>query len=244
MSKFLKTILITNIIFYIALNTILADNDVNKEDDYYSSYYQDEGRIVLKSRVLGATTHSKKSSSPSSPKSTRGNISPVNEVQLFKHGLGIEGAATIFFNDNIASELSLGATVYRTKAAAINAIYHNYSNTASTNEKSKITIAFPIVLTAQYHISPFGGIRPYIGAGCHYSILYSRSKPVHLSNGYGIVGQIGIDFVMRDDTILNLDVKQYMLKTKATYKINGSNSVNSKIKMNPTVIGLGIGFKF
>lgn len=78
-----------------------------------------------------------------------------------------------------------------------------------------------------------------------WSITRSKSFRI-IKNGFGPVLQAGVDLYAKDDTLINLDVRQYFLTSKVHYKksLVNSDAISSRIKMNPLLISIGIGFKF
>lgn len=216
-------------------------DDKELENDYYSNYFEDEGRLLLKLRLFGVKADFKQKNLPQAIST---NATPVGP--LAKNGFGGDTATTIFFNDNIAAELSLGFAFIRTKNAALNNVNSNYAGTASTIKKRNIYM-IPLTVTGQYHIAPFGAVRPYVGVGYNGTYLFTKAKEFRINNAYGFVFQVGADFVAKDDTFINFDLKQYLMKTKVSYKgavVNGASGISSKIKINPLIFSLGFGFKF
>ncbi len=230
MIKAIKNILFTLIIFtsYVSL----ADKS---NDDYDIDYVEEEGRLLFKIRGHGIYTHGKQKNLPP-PIAT--NPSAVGS--LIQNGFGADTATAIFFNDNIATELSLGFSLLRTKNSTIKSVLNNYNYTNDIGKRKDIYM-IPLTVTGQYHIAPFGAIRPYVGGGYHGAYLFTKSKQIKIKNGHGLVVQAGVDFVAKDDTLITLDLRQYLLNTKVTYK--NANNATSKIKLNPLLISAGIGFK-
>jgi outer membrane protein W len=77
--------------------------------------------------------------------------------------------------------------------------------------------------------------------------MSTQAKQFKIRNGYGAVLQAGVDFIGKDDTVINFDVRQFFLKSRINYKSNFLNTrsdVSSKIKLNPVLISVGVGFKF
>ena len=99
----------------------------------------------------------------------------------------------------------------------------------------------------QYHIAPYGAIRPYIGAGYQYTWMLSKSKQFVINSGSGYALQAGVDFALADDTLISFDVKRYQLTPKVKFKssfLTGTSGMTSKVKINPVIVSLGIGWKF
>ena len=215
-----------------------------QDNDYDANYYTDEGRINFKIRGLGSITGTKVPAMPP-PTSIRGIAAPQKNHRLMADGMGIEGVTDLFFGDNVAAEFGLGLVLYKTSLSALKAAAYNYSNTADVAKKKNI-YAIPATLTLQYHIAPFGAIRPYVGGGYSGTYFVSKAQQLKVSNAHGKVFQAGVDFVMTDDALINLDIKKYSLAPKVTYKrsiIDSGVTVAPKVKMNPTVISIGVGVK-
>ena len=129
----------------------------------------------------------------------------------------------------------------------MNAISNNYAATATNNKKKNI-YAVPMSLIMQYHIAPYGAIRPYVGAGYQYTWMLSKAKQFTMESAHGYALQAGVDFAMTDDTMITVDVKRYQLVPKVKFK--GSflgtppGTMTTKVNINPVIISAGIGWKF
>lgn len=235
MIKIIKNLLFAYVIC-ISFSAFSSSQVDNEEDNY-----QDEGRLLFKIRVHGLLSHATQKGL-----TTKNQVSNAKKVGHFiENGYGGDVATTIFFSDNIASELSLGFDVLKTKYASIRDVGSNYGVNNKNLGKKKDVFMIPVTLTGQYHIAPFGGIRPYVGLGYHGAYMFSKCKLFDIKNGHGAVMQVGVDFVAKDDTMINFDIRQYFLNTKVAYKESFiSPAVTSKVKINPLIISLGIGFKF
>lgn len=238
----------------LALSTSsFASKTSNADNDYGSKAYEADGNILVKFRGFGIITKGKPGSLPT-PTSTRKDTDGTTDVNrttsnissLAKNGYGIENANTLFFSDHFASELSIGLAAYIFPRSGLNAIYNNYGATVTTpSTKKHLLMGIPLNLTLQYHIAPFGAIRPYVGAGYNYTYFTSKASEYKITPGQGMVLQAGVDIVMTDDTLISFDVKRISLSPKVTYKSSflGASSVSTKVKMDPIIISLGMGFK-
>jgi outer membrane protein len=215
----------------------------NVADDYDSNYYQEEGSILFKVRGSGVFSKGKLGGLPA-PTSTKGKASPAKIGNFISNGYGVEGSTTVFFSKNIAGELGLGLMNYKTSASAISGVGYNYSNNP-TMSKRKDIYAVPMVLTLQYHVAPYGAIRPYVGAGYQYTYMLSKSQQFIMNSAHGYVLQGGVDFALTDDTVISLDVKRYQLTPKVTFKPAFlGRSLSSNAKINPIIVSVGLGWKF
>ncbi|XVN40525.1 MAG: OmpW family outer membrane protein [Rickettsia endosymbiont of Argas persicus] len=216
-------------------------DDINAGPDYDSTpYYENEGSLVFKMRLGGVFSDGKQKGLPTP---TVPNPTPVGEI--VKNGYGGDASTTIFFNNYVATELSLGFNVLRTKNTYLANISNNYGVNAKIG-KNKPIYMIPATVTGQFHPFPFGGVRPYIGVGYHGSYMLTKASGLKIRNGHGAVGQVGIDFYAKDDTLINIDVRQFFLNPKLEYKpyLVGNKTVTSKVKLNPLVVSVGIGFTF
>lgn len=102
----------------------------------------------------------------------------------------------------------------------------------------------PPTLTAQYHFLPGAAIDPYLGAGINYTLL----SKVKLLNGaaklehdsVGLALQAGVDFKLDGHWSFNVDVKKAQIRSDVT--IAGARA--SRVKVDPVLLGLGVGYRF
>jgi len=102
----------------------------------------------------------------------------------------------------------------------------------------------PPTLLAQYHFLPGGQIDPYVGAGINYTLI----SKVDILNGAGrlehdSVGaalQAGVDFRIDSKWSVNLDVKKIQIRSDVD--INGAHA--SRVKVDPLLLGVGVGYRF
>jgi outer membrane protein len=102
----------------------------------------------------------------------------------------------------------------------------------------------PPTLTAQYHFMPGKTINPYVGAGVNYTLL---SKVQLLGGGarlehdsVGLALQAGADFRIDSRWSVNVDVKKLQLRSDVM--IGGARA--SRVKVDPVLLGVGIGYTF
>lgn len=107
----------------------------------------------------------------------------------------------------------------------------------------------PPTLTLQYHFLPEGTVRPYVGAG----VNYTRFSSVHFDpavqaalqpsvdkDSFGWALQAGVDVKVADNVYLNLDVKKVRIRTD----ISSFGSKVGTFKVDPLLVGVGIGWRF
>ncbi len=134
--------------------------------------------------------------------------------------------------------------------------HHASGKTGTTGGIGKLasTWVLPPTLTAQYHFSPEAKVRPYVGAGVNYTLFYSEKASagleaavgptrVKMKSSLGWAAQAGIDFDLNEKTFLNFDVKYVDMSTKARLATTAIGTQQVKIKINPIIVGVGVGFR-
>jgi len=144
---------------------------------------------------------------------------------------------TYFLTPNWALELIAGVTQHNAHAVG----------TAIGTVDLGSTWLLPPTLTLQYHYQALPTLDLYAGAGLNYTFFLGNSLPsnglvksISYDNNVGEALQAGFDFALSDRWVLNLDVKQLFLNT--TVKVNGA--VKANVDVNPTLVGVGIGYRF
>lgn len=135
-----------------------------------------------------------------------------------------------FFTPNLAAELVL---TYPQK----HDVYLDGTNIGTFKH-------LPPSLLLQYHFTPDAPLKPYVGAGINYTTL----SKVRLLNGQaslehdsvGLVLQAGVDYAIDRQWSLNFDVKKAQIRSDVM--IGGAKA--SRVKVDPLMIGVGVGYRF
>jgi outer membrane protein len=135
-----------------------------------------------------------------------------------------------FFTPNIAAELVL--------------TYPQKHDVALDGAKIGTFKHLPPTLTLQYHFTPAAQFSPYVGAG----INYTRISSVNLLGGagslekdsVGLALQAGVDFKINKNWSLNLDVKKVQIRSDVMV----SGAKVSTVKVDPLLVGVGLGYRF
>ena len=138
---------------------------------------------------------------------------------------------TYFLTPNVAAELILTVPQKQTV----------YSNGASIGTFKHL----PPTLLAQYHFTGLQGYRPYVGVGINYTDISKVSLlggAVTLDqDSWGGALQAGVDIALDRNWSINLDVKKVYIKTNVF--LAGAQQPG-EFKINPTLVGLGLGYRF
>lgn len=102
----------------------------------------------------------------------------------------------------------------------------------------------PPTLLLQYHFAPQAPLKPYVGAGLNYTTM----SKVRLLDGagsldhdsVGLALQAGLDYAIDQRWSLNLDVKKVQIRSDVY--IGGARV--SRVKPDPLMLGIGVGYRF
>lgn len=142
-----------------------------------------------------------------------------------------------YFNDNIAAELILGTT------------YANIDGRGSIEGLGKIGKVWllPPTATLQYHFTNFGDFKPYVGAGVNYTMFYDQNAKsadkLDVENSLGAALQVGFDYRIDEHWDFNMDVKKIFMQPKFDVSVGGTD-YTGRAKIDPWLIGTGIGYRF
>ena len=135
-----------------------------------------------------------------------------------------------FLNKNVAAELILTLPQRQTV----------YAGTAGIGNFKHL----PPTLTLQYHFTDLGAYKPYVGAGLNYTKITGTNLTTGHTlddSSYGAAFQAGVDVPLTKQVSLNFDVKKVYIKTDV-YSSAGANV--GTLKLDPTLIGVGVGYRF
>ncbi|WP_435418550.1 OmpW family outer membrane protein [Parerythrobacter aurantius] len=116
-------------------------------------------------------------------------------------------------------------------------------------------IILPASVTAKYHFNLGGGVKPYLGAGATYFMIFSEevgadaaalgATDVDLSDEFGFLLQGGVDFALNDRGLgLSLDAKRYFVGTTATFRAGQAVALQSEHDLDPWVVSAGLSYRF
>lgn len=105
----------------------------------------------------------------------------------------------------------------------------------------------PTALTAQYHFTRSGRIRPYVGAGLSYMIVFATKDgsfgDLKVKNDLGPAFEAGTDIMVNQRWGLFVDVKKALLRPKTSGTFMGA-PVSVKTRLDPLVLTGGASFRF
>ena len=157
---------------------------------------------------------------------------------------------TYFFTDNIAAELILAVTPHDVDAVGVTV--PGALNNANVDLGDVWLL--PPTLTLQYHIDTGTRFKPYIGAGVNATFFFNEDEGavadgIDYDPSFGGALQLGVDYDLDGQPggwLLNADVKKVWINTDVTVDFTTAlgATVNADVDINPTVLGIGFGYKY
>jgi len=144
---------------------------------------------------------------------------------------------TWFFTKNIAVEAIAAITPHEVEAVG---------TSLGRVDIGDVWLLPPTVLVQYHHPLPYG-FKPYVGAGINYTIFLNEDAAggtvtkTDYENSIGWALQFGVDYMLNDHWLLNVDVKKLFLNTEVSLN-NGA--IVADVDIDPWIVGVGIGYRF
>lgn len=169
------------------------------------------------------------------------NLDPANKSDPIG-GVGASDRLTI--NSKVIPELDISYFFTPNWATELVLTYPQKQKVSLDGTQIGTFKHLPPTLTLQYHFTPEKTISPYVGAG----INYTRISSVDILNGaarlekssVGLALQAGVDFKIDKNWSINLDVKKVQIRSD----VNTAAGQLSAVKVDPWLIGVGVGYRF
>lgn len=152
-------------------------------------------------------------------------------------------------NDKVIPELDISYFFTPNFAAELVLTYPQKHDVRSAGSKIGTLKHLPPTLSAQYHFSPTATFRPYVGLGVNYTRFSSVNfdpavvTALHPSidkDSWGLSAQIGADIQIAKNIYLNVDIKKVQIGTD----VYSSGNKIGDFKVDPLLIGVGVGYRF
>lgn len=160
-------------------------------------------------------------------------------------GLPLGGDTKVAAQNTWIPEIDLSYFITKNIAAELVLTYPQDININVGGRKEGTISALPPSLILQYHFTDLGAFKPYVGLGVNYTIFYKRNNILNgaaeVSNSsVGVVGQIGVDYMLDKNWGLNVDLKYIQMTTDVSV---GGSKVGS-VNLNPLTVGVGVAYRF
>jgi len=170
-------------------------------------------------------------------------VLPDTSARISVAGANIGGVTRA--SESFVPEADL--TYFITDKIAVEAIAAITKHTVSNSVAGRVSSVWllPPTVTAQYHFDPIAFLHPYVGAGVNYTFFYdpkSALAPIGFKNSFGWALQAGADVPIGSGPyFLNFDVKKVFMGTSIRA---GGGTVQASARLNPWLVGAGIGVRF
>lgn len=164
--------------------------------------------------------------------------------------LGVTATDTIEVSDKIIPELDVSYFFTPNWAAELVLTYPQKHDVTLVNNGTRTNLGtfkhLPPVLSLQYHFKPGAKFQPYAGLGVNYTKISSvklaaGAQPLELEgHSTGLAFNLGADYHLQDNMYLNVDIKKVQLRSD----VLANGAVVSKAKLDPLLVGVGIGWRF
>jgi outer membrane protein len=130
-----------------------------------------------------------------------------------------------------------------------------FSHDISLGSLGKIaeTKQLPPTLVAQYYFGQANSvIRPYIGLGLNYTNFYDNEftndlngalTNLSMTSSWGVAGQIGVDYKVNKDWLVNASVWYAKIQTDVTFDMGGA-AQKVETDIDPWVYMVSVGYSF
>lgn len=163
-----------------------------------------------------------------------GGFNVSNNTQL---GLTFTYMAT----DNVGVEL-LAATPFRHRVGL-----------GATGDIATVHHLPPTLMAQWYFGDAQSKVRPYIGAGINYTTFFDEDfndtgkkaglSDLSLKDSWGAAGQVGVDYLINRDWLLNMSVWYMDIDTEVKFKAGGEQQ-NIDTRLDPWVFMFSAGYRF
>ena len=201
-----------------------------------AAFAYDQGDILIK---FGAASVDPKSDSDDIDQVAGASVSADDNVQI-----GI--SATYMFSDKLGLEL-LAATPFS----------HDITGEGTAVGGADIATIkhLPPTLSAQYYfLGSQNSFKPYVGAGLNYTVFFDEDAgagarglgydDIDLDDSFGLAAQIGFDYQLNENWMLNASVMYADINTTATLKGDGVDTLTVDYDLDPMVYRLNAGYRF
>lgn len=111
----------------------------------------------------------------------------------------------------------------------------------------------PTLSLVYYPLDSKSAFQPYVGAGINYTWFFddklsseaeaNNFRGLDLKDSWGLAAQIGADYMLTDNLMLNAQIRYIDIETKGT-TYTGTTKVSVDVDVDPFVYMVGLGYKF
>ncbi len=202
------------------------------------------GDIIVRAGAITVQTHE----STSSVKIDRGSLA----------GTDLGGKATIGNDTQLGLNFAYMVTDHwGVELLAATPFEHDVhlKGTAGYDGKLGSRKVLPPTLSAVYYpLDSKSAFQPYVGAGINYTWFFDEKvsseakakglNSLNVVNTWGWAAQIGADYMLTDNVMLNGQVRYIDMDTTAYVDVAGAHRAKVNVDLKPWVYMVGLGYKF
>lgn len=115
----------------------------------------------------------------------------------------------------------------------------------------------PTLSLVYYPLDPKSAFQPYVGAGVNYTWMYDEHvssearangfSNFNTKNSWGVAWQVGADYMLTDNILVNAQLRYIDIDTRATVENNAvapGTRARVNVDADPFVYMVGVGYKF
>ena len=112
----------------------------------------------------------------------------------------------------------------------------------------------PTLSVVYYPLDASSAFQPYVGAGINYTWFFDTKlsseaegkgfSGLDMKDSWGLAAQVGMDYMLTDNIMLNAQVRYIDIDTTATVDHNALGEVEVDVDVDPFVYMIGLGYKF
>ncbi|WLQ16143.1 OmpW family outer membrane protein [Hahella aquimaris] len=155
---------------------------------------------------------------------------------------------TYMLREHIGLEV-LAATPFSHEVSA-------HGSVAGDNLKTAEVKHLPPTVSVQYYPMEAGdAFQPYVGVGVNYTLFFDEELTsdfkgamgdgkIKLDNSFGAAFQLGFDYQLTDNLVVNAAVWKIGIDTTATIDLDSGAQIKTDVDIDPLVYMVGVGYKF
>ncbi len=111
----------------------------------------------------------------------------------------------------------------------------------------------PTLSVVYYPLASQSAFQPYVGLGINYTVFFDEDlnsrrtsegfSNLELDDSWGLAAQVGMDYMLTDNVMLNAQVRYIDIDTEATAD-SAFGRVKVDVDVDPMVYMVGLGYKF
>lgn len=170
-------------------------------------------------------------------------IDETTSVQV-ENGTSVTLNLTYFFTPNLAFDI-LGAFPFKHDIKLV-------------EDGVELEIAetkhLPPTFSLQYHFLPEGSFQPYVGVGANWTTFFNtdvndefggEDDDLNLDDSFGLAAQLGADFLVGDDWLVNVDVRYIEIETDAELIDSELGGIEiGSVAIDPWIYSINFGYRF